>query len=66
MRRIHDFYRRPPHVGQTIVMCPVSDDGQGNTDWAWFALDEGEQTPSDADDRYTQVYDGHHARELAK
>ena len=58
-KRIYDFYRYPPKVGQTIVYCPVDDD-----DWAWFSLDEGEVVPSDADPEMTTVYDGHHARDL--
>lgn len=57
MKRIYDFYRCPPMVGQRIVLLPV-----GEGDYAWHALDEGEPVPPDTDQ--LQMYDGHHAREL--
>lgn len=62
MVRIYDFYRHPPRVGQVIVYCPVND-GDDWGDWAWFALDEGEKIPPDADPEMTRAYDGHHAKE---
>jgi len=64
MRRIHDFYRNPPRLGQTIVLCPVYDRGEDEQDWAWFAIEDGESAPADADPNHTQQYDGRHAREV--
>jgi hypothetical protein len=62
MRRIYDFYRNPPQVGQTICYCSLDDD---ETDWAWFAL-EDEPVPDSAHPDMTCPYDGAHAREMAE